>query len=126
MSKYGDDFYVKTYGGTYSINNDEPKAVRGGQKWMVYLRKFHVATFKSEEEALEFAEQRNRSPNKAQIVADYLAAKEQERIALYQMLSYKGILARMKSIKSQCDALSEEMRSAIIAMEHVMGRNGDE
>ena len=31
MSKYGDDFYVKTYGGTYSINNDEPKAVRGGQ-----------------------------------------------------------------------------------------------
>lgn len=126
MSKYGDNFYVKTYGGTYSVSNEEPKSVRDGQKWMVYLRKFHIATFRSEEEATEFAEQRNRSPNKDKIVADYLAAKEQDKIALYQMLNYNGILARMRSIKAQCDALSDEMKSAILAMEHVMMRNGDE
>ena len=62
MSKSGDDFYVKTYGDTHPCGGESPgqrAKNKHGQKWMVYWRKFHVATFGNEDEAREDCAKRN-------------------------------------------------------------------
>ena len=66
MSKSGDDFYVKTYGDTHAIVNSggERAPNKHGQRWMVYWRKFHVATFNTEVEAREDCAKRNADKQK--------------------------------------------------------------
>ena len=66
MSKSGDYFYVKTYGDTHAIVNSggERAPNKHGQRWMVYWRKFHVATFNTEVEAREDCAKRNADKQK--------------------------------------------------------------
>lgn len=62
MSKSGDDFYVKTYGDTHPCGLEAPgqrAPNKHGQKWMVYWRKYHVATFNDETAAREDCAKRN-------------------------------------------------------------------
>lgn len=68
MSKNGDNFYVKTYG---NIRDLEP--IKGPQKFIVYWRKYHVATFVSEEAAREDCAKRN--ADKERYVAELRKAK---------------------------------------------------
>lgn len=56
-------FYVKTYGGSHSINGVSEKN-RYGQKWMVYWKKYHVKTFPTAKAAKAYAEECNNAPDR--------------------------------------------------------------
>lgn len=122
-TKHGDNFYVKTYGDSFRLNG-ELKSVK--QKWMVYLRKYHIATFGSKKEAVEFAESRNNSPLKDSIVLNTIKQKESEYISECGKTSYSGVLAMLRTLKYNCDRLSSDVGKAMSALEKTMRRNGDE
>ena len=109
-TKNGDKFYVKTY---------------GGKKWMVYIRKYHVGTFLSEQNARKFAENMNETENGDEFIRKIKAEKEEERMSSCGILTYVHVLARLKGLKADCANMSESIQKTIDLLENVMERNGD-
>lgn len=101
----GDALYVKTYGSTYGINGDS-KPVRGGQKWMVYYRKFHIKTFGSEADASQFADAvNNDSERKAAMVKSLTESDARKLRETSERLTVEGLVVRIGQLEGEVTKL---------------------
>lgn len=108
MSKYGDTFYVKTYGPTHrEVNTGKTKKNKGPQKFLVYWRKHKVADFTSRVQAIHECVKLNADLERN--VAIVKAKIEADKLEKMGTLTLSAVKLKLGELRAITQSLAESL-----------------